>query len=1108
MRQKLAGWVAAMCVCMALPAIALAQNAGNPAAGAAVQPAAGGALHGTVKSGNVPLPGVTVIAQNTLTGKKYATTTDITGAWSMTIPQNGRYVIRTQFAAFAQGAGEALLNATTHDQAVNFDLTLASRAAAQEQQQDAQGNAAAQAIRAMGGNGPQNLNLMSSLGGDTEAGAGGSGAAGAALPSAAGNSDFSGDSVNINGQSGQVSPMAGVGMDQIREAMEDARAMNGGQGPGGNFIFNGAGGGFGGGGGMFIMAGPGGGGFFGGRGNFRNFNPAQPHGSVSWNGSNYSQLDAEPFSLRGQQQLVPASGTNRFGITFMTAPYIPKLTKPSGKDNLFFTLSGTRSSTPQDQYATVPTDPERNGIIPGLATAITPVPQAKALLAYIPEPNLAGDTENYHLLTTEQSNSTQAGVRYMRSFGANATPFGMGGRGGGRRAQQSQALRQSINFNFNWSHAASDEVNLEPILGGKSASNSYSVQAGYTIGKGKITSIFNTSWNRSDSNISNYFTNGVDIASQLGIDGPGGSALNANPLNYGVPSVTLSEFTGISEAQPSFSVGQTISVSETLSWIHGKHNLRFGGDYRRVHRDFLGGNNATGTFYFTGAYTGSPLADFLLGEPQETSIAAASSKSYLRDNVVDLFALDDWRARSNLTLNYGIRSEFFAPYTEKYNHLAMVDTNPGGNFTSVGQVEAGQTSANFGALPDAVVFPFRTAIAPRLGIAWRLPKQTVIRAGYGMNYTVSEYATFAQAMAYQPPFANEQTNIATNSCSSPTVDCYSLANGFPAPNAVGNYAVNPHYRLPYVQIYNVDVQKRWPWGIVMNLGYNGSHGSNLDIKIAPDKTVSSPGTNPKQVPFFFEEDGAFSRFNAGTVRVNKQLTAGFAVGANYQYSHSIDDADSVGGLSSVVAQNWQDIAADGGNSNFDVRHQVSGTYLYELPFGKDKFFVTSGKMSHVLEGFSVSGSFIFATGTPLTPTLQAAFADVAHGTTGTERPNRVPNVPLMQGGGSLREWFNPKAFTPATPDSAGNAFGNAARNSIPGPGKVQNNMSLSKTMQLGETRSMEFRATASNVFNTVQYAGVYTMLPTGVGAQQISNFGQVSSAGAMRAFQFRAQFRF
>ncbi|HKF49110.1 MAG TPA: carboxypeptidase regulatory-like domain-containing protein [Terracidiphilus sp.] len=1071
----------------------------------------GGKLHGVVKSGNVPLPGVAVTAQNTLTGKRYTTTSDITGAWSLTIPQNGRYVIRTQFAAFAQSSQEALLNAASHEQTVNFALLLASRAAAQEQQQAGQPDAASQAIRQLAGNGPQSLNLINSLTGgaetDNAAGASSTAAAGAALPSIATNSDFSNESVSITGQSGQVSPMAGVDMDRLRDAMETARAQaglfGGGPGGGGQFAMGGPAGG------MFVMGGPGGfggGGFGGGRrGNFRGFNPSQPHGTVYWTGSN-SALNAEPFSLRGQEQNQPASGTNRFTLTFMSAPYIPGLFKPSGKDNVFLTVAGSRDSTPLDQYATVPTLAERAGNIPGLAAPITPVPEAAALLNYIPEPNLPGDTQNYHLLTTEQSNHTQAGVRYMRSFGANASPFGFGGRGGGgggRRPQQSQGLRQSINVNYNWSHSASDEANIEPILGGKQKSDSDSVQAGYTIGYHKVTSIFNASWNRSNARITNYFTNGEDIATTLGILGPGGSALNKSPLNYGVPSVTLSSFTGISEAQPSFSIAQTISLSETLSWIHGKHNLRFGGDYRRVHRDFLGGNNATGTFFFTGLYTGSAFGDFLLGQPQETTISSAESKSYLRDNVFDLYAQDDWRTRSNLTLMYGVRYEFFAPYTEEYNHLAMVDTNPSGGFTSVGQVAAGQTSANFGSLPNSLVFPYRLGFAPRGGFALRLPKQTVLRGGYGMNYTVGMYSTFASTMAYEPPFANEQTNEATTSCPNPAVPCYSLANGFPAPATLGNYSVDPHYRLPYVQVWNLDVQKRLPWGIVMNVGYNGSKGSNLDIKIAPRAVPSSPTTNPGNVLFSYEQFGAFSHFNAGTLRVNKQLTHGFAVGANYQYSHSIDDASSVGGASTVVAQNWQDIEADVGNSTFDVRHKVSGSYLYELPFGQDKFYFTTGKMAHILEGFSISGTFTFATGTPLTPTFQADITDVARGTTGTLRPDRVPGVSLTEGGGTLGRWFNTGAFV----QPAG-LYGTASRNLIEGPGIVQNNMSLSKTMQLGETRSMEIRATADNVFNTVQYSGVNTTMFTSHESQFSSPFGQVSSVGAMRSFQFLARFRF
>jgi len=688
----------------------------------------------------------------------------------------------------------------------------------------------------------------------------------------------------------------------------------------------------------------------------------------------------------------------------------------------------------------------------------------------------------------------------MRGIGANAARPG-----GGRRSQQTtQGLPQSVNFNYNWAHTATDNINVFPELGGKTASDSYSLQGGYTLGYHKLTSIFNANWNRSDSHATNYFTGITDIATQVGVLGPGGNPLNPSPLNYGLPNITLSSFTGLNQQQPKFTIAQTITLSETLAWMHGKHNLRFGGDYRRVHRDFLGGSNSTGSFYFTGLYTGSSLGDFLLGLPQSTSIDVTESKSYLRDNVFELYAQDDWRVRSNLTLLYGVRYEFFAPYTEKFNRLSMITTNPEGAFTTVSQVQSGSASG----LPDSLVYPFRVGFAPRLGFAMRLPKQTVLRGGYGMNYTTNSYANFAGIMALQPPFANLQTNVAPATCAQFGPGCLSLANGFPAPNIFGNYAVDPHYRLPYVQVWNVDIQKTLPLGIVMNAGYNGAKGSSLDVTIAPRAAESSPQTNPGNVLFNYEEARAFSRFNAGTLRLNKRLSKGIAMGANYQYSHSIDNAGSVGGTSTVVAQNWQDLEAEEGNSSFDVRHKVSGSYLFELPFGKDKFWFTTGTASHILEGLSISGTFTFATGTPLTPNYQATINDVARGTAGTGRPDRIPGVSLMEGGGSLKRWFNTAAFTAPTPDSFGNTYGTASRNLIPGPGIVQNNMSLSKTMQLGETRSFEFRATANNVFNTVQYSGVNTTLFTGVEAAGHSPFGQVTSVAAMRSFQFLARFRF
>jgi hypothetical protein len=1114
-----------------------------PLAAPLPQPSAGGKLHGVVRSGKIPLPGVTITAQNTLTGKRYSTVTDINGAWSMNIPLDGRYVIRTEFAGFATASSEALLNATGRDRTADLQLILASRAAEEEQQQ-ARAEQRQGAFQQLGDNGAESMTLVSALESGTDPGAGAAGDAGAALPSAATDTSFSDESVAVSGQAGQVSPMAGVNIDELRDRMQAMRAQNGGQATAAGLFGGGpfGGGPFGGGFGGPMMGGPGGfrggrfGGVGGGRGNFRGFNPGQPHGSILWEGTN-SAVNALPFALTGQHQVQPANGTNRFGLTFMSAPYLPGLTKPSGKDTMFLMLQGTRGSTPQDFYATVPTLAERTGdfsatglppifdpatgqqfMYGGDPNVIPPVriaTQATALLKYFPEPNLAGgsgiNNYNYHLLTTAQSNTTTFGARYMRSLGANATQPGMGRFGGigGRRGGTSQGLRQSVNFNYNWSHSASDLVNLFPELGGKRFSDSYSLQAGYTVGYHRMTSMFRTGWNRSSGQTTNFFTNtSNDVASAAGIAIP-----NEVPLNYGVPEITLSNLQGLTETQPSFSVSQTISVSEVLSLRTGKHNIRFGGDYRRVHHDFLAGSNPTGGFTFTGwftqdaakdAHTGSSMADFLLGYPLATSINSSLTKSYLRDNVLDGFAQDDWRALPYLTFVYGIRYEYFAPYSEKYGQLAEVATNPAAGFTSQSEIQSGSPG-----YPEGLIYPFRKAFAPRVGFALRVPKvkQTVVRGGFGMNYTVGEYGTFANLMAHQPPFTNEQTNNEVSPGGQVVGECAQttpptcFTAGFPAPATVGNYAIDPHYGMPYVEAWNLDVQKTLPWGVVLNVGYNGAKGNHQDITSAPRALPDSPGTDPTNLAFTYDQAVAFSKFEAGTVRIFKRLSGGVAMSAYYQFAHATDNAGSLGGVAGVSAQNWQDLSAEAGNSSAVPRQRVSGNYLYELPFGQDKHWATSGVSSHVLEGFSVSGTFIFATGTYLSPGFEPSAQSVTCGNAGAVRPDLAPGSSLA-GPGSLRQWFNTAAYTaPSATPGFCNYFGNAPRNSIEGPGTIENNMALSKTMQLGDTRSMEFRATMQNAFNTVQYAGVDTTLGS-------PTFGQVTSAGKMRSFQFTANFRF
>lgn len=1127
--------LAVSAACLAQSPTPAPNSTQQPTSQAPAQPqAAGGSIHGTVKSGTIPLPGVSITATNTLTGKKYNTTTDANGAYSLTIPQNGRYVLRAEFAAFAETTKEALLNAASRDQQADFALVLASRA--QQQEGNEQAAQSMQNLRQYAGRGSQNLSLLGAAAGLIQAGGGGGGSADAQLPSLANNSDFSGESVAVSGQSGTTNPFAGMDMQQMRQNMEDSEFQQSlSQTPGSSGR---GGGGFGG------RAFGGGGGGVRIRGNFRNFKPNQPHGAIFWNGGN-SALNAEPFSVRGAPLNQPGYASNHFGLTFVGAPYIPKLLEHDTKDFLFFTLAGQRSSSPFNQYGTVPTAAERSGDLSALTTqngtpitiynpsaSSTPggaactadgaipgqpfpgnrIPaaciasQATGLLNYVPLPNLPGAFQNYQRITTSQNNTTNVGVRYMRSFGTGSGGSPILGMIRQYLGQGGNGLRQSINGNFNYSHNAADELNIFPELGGKQQMHQYSLQVGYSLGKGKLTNNLTAGWNRSNTELSNYFTNTTDVAQQLGLNIFNGVPVSA--LNYGLPSLTLNQFTSLREQQPNFRINQTISVTESTSWIHHKNNFRFGGDFRRVHLDMIGQANSTGSFIFTGLFTqapgsnintsgalatsGSSLADLLLGFPQQTAIQAPYQKAYLRENVWDLFGQDSWQALPNFTITAGLRYEYFSPYSEKNDRLANLDT--GNNFASVAPVFPNQIGQFTGKYPRTLVYPERNDFSPRIGIAWRAIRDTVVRAGYGINFANGQYVKFVQDFAFQPPFADVQTNEST------TGTPVTLANGFPnppGPLTPGNYAVNKNYRLPYVQVWSIDIQRTLPLGIVLNVGYNGSKGTRLDIVNAPGRTATGSISG---VLYDYEDSVAFSNFNALAVRLRKRMQRGIALGATYTYSHSIDNASSIGGNGGtglVVAQNWQNLLAEESNSSFDIRHNLKGDFVYELPFGPDTHMLTNGSwLSHTLANISISGNFDFATGEPLTPSYEASVADVARGSAGSLRPDRVPGSSLTAGGGSIRNWFNKNAFA----QPAG-TYGTAARFSIPGPGTISFNASLSKSVRFGDMRSLEVRATADNAFNTVQYAGVDTTLGS-------ATYGQITSAAAMRSFTFLARYRF
>ena len=484
--------------------------------------------------------------------------------------------------------------------------------------------------------------------------------------------------------------------------------------------------------------------------------------------------------------------------------------------------------------------------------------------------------------------------------------------------------------------------------------------------------------------------------------------------------------------------------------------------------------------------------------------------------------------RANLTLNLGVRYEYVSPLTEINNRIVNLDLSPGvlvqtpGLPLQVTPIQPGQAGPYVGSLPDSLVRPDRKNFAPRLGFAWKPFSNTVVRGGYGINYNTGANRGIAQQLAVQPPFATTATNVQAAFPSPPNL---TLQDGFPPPSGITNsYAVNPNYRLGYVQIRNLDIQQQIRPTLLLNIDYTGTKGTNLDILEAPNRTPTGVRIAGVEA-FTYENSVADSEANAGSVRLRKRLAAGFSIGGTYTFSKSLDDASSIGagatsgantpglggggtgaagggasssGGAANVAQNPFNLSAERGLSSFNQTHKFTADYLLELPFGHDKRWLTGNTPWRAIVGdWQWSGDWTIASGLPFTPRLLNDISDVNGGTNGTLRANLVPGQSVSLPNPSILEWFNAAAFSkPPT-----GTYGDARRNSIIGPGSKVFDMAFTKIFPLKEARVLEFRAQATNIFNLVNYSSIDTNLNS-------LTFGRVLAAGAMRQFTITSRFRF
>jgi hypothetical protein len=493
-----------------------------------------------------------------------------------------------------------------------------------------------------------------------------------------------------------------------------------------------------------------------------------------------------------------------------------------------------------------------------------------------------------------------------------------------------------------------------------------------------------------------------------------------------------------------------------------------------------------------------------LGYPQSASLRYGSDNNYFRSWSTAAYAQDDFRVSRNLSLNFGLRYEYFAPYTELYGHLSNIAINPA--FTEAAVVASGSSDPYGGSLPSSLVRSDPNLWSPRFGFAWRpFEKNSMqLRGGYSIFYSGSPYATIASQLASQPPFAN------TGSLSTSLTNPLTIQQGFLAiPAAADNshitntYAIDPDYKLAYAQQWVFAIQNSLPHGFLVETEYLGTKGTHLGVyeqpNQAPQGTSVVNAQNQLRIPyatgFNYQTEGANSSFNAGQLRVTRRFQRGMSFVALYTYSKSIDNASSFTGTGGTLVQfvdNWN---LERGLSTTDQRHRLNFQFTLSSPVGVNGMMRNGGWKTKLLAGWTLNGNFTAASGTPLTAKVAGNLSNT--GGTGALGSVRAEATGLPIGAGNF-PYFNLLAFT--TPPAG--EYGNAGRDTIPGPFQTALNASLNRAFRFGESRrQLQLRLSANNVFNHV----VITNYGTTVNS---ATYGLPTAASATRTVNLLLRFNF
>jgi hypothetical protein len=826
------------------------------------------------------------------------------------------------------------------------------------------------------------------------------------------------------------------------------------------------------------------------------------HGSV-YEFNRVSRLGARPFFSNTK----PVTTANNFGFT-VGGPLI--------KNKLFYfgDYQGIRDRRGDFHQGTIPTTAFRNGDLnwsggtdiydprTGAAdgTGRTPFPNrtipanrispiATRLLALIPGPTNSAILQNFQTSTVRQkdtnggdikvdwqiSSNDRMSVRYSKQNSKIFDPPLYGPKGGGFRDFAGTGIQKATNAAVNFTRVWNPTLITEIRTG--------------------------IAYYRNDAQNEDIK---LKTSEEVGIPG-----VNVSDFTGGVSNIVINGFSnpvlGYSPSLP-WERGETnLNFIVNNTKVLGNHTIKFGVDYRRGRDELLQNQTFSprGRFNFTEGTTilalrnaagqltngstqsfSNSFASFLLDQPNQAGRDLPLIFPTFLQNPMFSYIQDNWTVTSKLTMNIGLRHELWPPPTPRVK-AGFSNFNP---FTNSLEV------AGVGNVPlDLGRKNYKTNFAPRFGMAYRYNDKTVIRGGYGIswaplpdngyafNFPVRENNSFQAASAFTVARTMQQGFPAFVPTVIPT-------NGIinPAPASVFNY-VRPDARESYIQSWNLALQRQLPFQLALELAYVGNKGTGITgvYNMNPGLQIGAGAAGQPFNILFGRRDainniffGTNSNYHSLQTKLDRRFSNGFSMTTAYTYAKAIDStgADN-GGFRYYINPSRNRARGDA-----DIRHVFVQSYLYELPFGKGKKFLTSGPGAWIAGGWQVNSIFTLQTGRPFNLSVPGGIIN-APGS--ANDPNLVGTYTATKEVGPGAQWFERGAFA----QPAAGTFGNIGRNAFTGPGLFNIDASLFRRIRITERFTAELRLESFNATNTPKFNN-----PNGDITSP--NFGRVTGAQA------------